>query len=97
MVESLGYQPLPMTRLADILEHLQADDVSFVLLGFHLDDGEGLDALSEIRQLAPDLPIVMLTDNTWDTRMAEAMRRGAVTYLARPFGVDDLREILGRR
>jgi ActR/RegA family two-component response regulator len=26
----------------------------------------------------------------------EALRRGAVAYLARPFGPDDLREVLGR-
>ena len=39
----------------------------------------------------------MLTANLWDARAAEAMRKGAVAYLARPFGADDLREVFGRR
>ena len=30
-------------------------------------------------------------------RVAEAMRQGAIAYLAKPFNQDDLREVLGRR
>jgi DNA-binding NtrC family response regulator len=97
MVESLGYQGLPMNRLSEVVQHLEKDDASFLLLGFSLDDGSGLDALKQIRELAPEVPIVMLTTDLRDARMAEAMRRGAVAYLARPFGLDDLREIFGRR
>ena len=97
MIDALGYQAVPLTKLADILQRLEADDASFLLLGFHLDDSDGLAALTQVRETAPDLTIVMLTKDTWDTRMAEALRRGAVAYLARPYGLDDLREILGRR
>ena len=39
----------------------------------------------------------MLAADLWDTRVQEAMRRGAIAYLPRPFGADDLRELLGRR
>jgi DNA-binding NtrC family response regulator len=46
--------------------------------------------------LDADLPVIMLAADLWDSRVAEAMRKGAVAYLARPFGADDLRELLGR-
>ena len=39
----------------------------------------------------------MLAADPWDARVAEAMRQGAIAYLAKPFNQDDLREVLGRR
>jgi two-component system chemotaxis response regulator CheY len=78
------------------MEQLELQHPDVVLLGFGLEDGNGLEALSQVRAVAPDLPIVMLADDLWDSRVAEAMRRGAIAYLARPFGQDSLRELLVR-
>jgi DNA-binding NtrC family response regulator len=39
----------------------------------------------------------MLASSYHDPRTVEAMRHGAVAYLAQPFGPDDLREVLARR
>jgi two-component system response regulator RegA len=98
LLDGLGYQPLPMSTVADIVKHLeQSDDPSFILLGFELDDGDGLEALTRIRELAPEVPVVMVAANLWDTRSTEALRRGAVAYLAPPFGQDALREIVGHQ
>ena len=96
LVESLGYQPLQTTGVGAALKQLQEQDPDFVLLGFDLDDASGLDALTQIREVDSDLAVIMLAPNLWDTRVAEAMRKGAIAYLARPFGPDDLRELLGR-
>ncbi len=97
LVESLGYQPLQTPGIADALKVLDEEDPDFVLLGFDLADATGLDALGQLRQVDPELSVIMLAPNVWDTRTADAMRNGAVAYLARPFGSDDLRELLGRR
>jgi CheY-like chemotaxis protein len=97
LVESLGYQSLLTHSLAEAVKLLEDQDPDFVLLGFELDDVTGLDALTQIREMDEDLPIIMLASNLWDTRVAEAMRRGAVGYLAKPFGQNDLRELLVRR
>ncbi len=96
LVESLGYESVQSQGIGDALKQLEDQDPSFILLGFDLDDGSGLDALTQLREHEPDLTVIMLSPNLWDTRAAEAMRKGAVAYLARPFGADDLREVLGR-
>jgi CheY-like chemotaxis protein len=96
LVESLGYQSLQTTGVGDALKQLEEQDPEFVLLGFDLDDAPGLDALTQIREVDTDLPVIMLAPNLWDSRVAEAMRKGAIAYLARPFGADDLRELLVR-
>lgn len=97
LVESLGYASLQTPRLAQALAQLEEQDPEWVLLGFDLDDSNGMDALERIRELDGDLRVIMLAPNLWDTRSADAMRKGAVAYLARPFGAEDLRELLGRR
>ena len=97
LVESLGYVPHQTDGVAGALRHLDEEDPDFVLLAFELADGEALDGVARVRELAPELPIIMLAADSWDKRVAEAMRRGAVAYLAPPFGQDDLRELLGRR
>jgi CheY-like chemotaxis protein len=96
LVESLGYSAFQTPSVAEALAHLEDHDPEFVLLGFELDDASGLEALRQIRELDTDLPVVMLAADLWDGRVAEAMRQGAIAYLARPFGADDLRELLGR-
>ena len=99
LVDSLGYQALPTPSIAQAIAQLEDPDLDpeFVLLAFDLSDANGLDALAQIRELDPDLPVIMLAADLWDTRVQEAMRRGAIAYLPRPFGADDLRELLGRR
>ena len=99
LVESMGFQALRTPSVGEAIKQLEDPDLDpvFVLLGFDLEDASGLDALAQIHGLDPDLPVIMLAADLWDSRVQEAMRRGAIAYLPRPFGADDLRELLGRR
>jgi DNA-binding NtrC family response regulator len=96
MVESLGYQALQTPSISQALEQLKDEDPEFVLLAFDLEDSTGLDALKQLRDLDPELSVIMLSRDLWDARTVEAMRLGAIAYLPRPFGPDDLRELFGR-
>jgi DNA-binding NtrC family response regulator len=93
-VERLGYEALQAASVADALQQLETRDPTCVLLAFDLSDTPGLDALGQLRELDANLPIIMLTPDWRDDRTAEAMRRGAIAYLAKPFSQDDLRELV---
>ena len=93
-VTGLDYRALEASTAEEALERLADAAPSCVLLAMDLPDRSGLDLLVEVRQVAPDLEVVMLTRDWRDGRTAEAMRRGAVAYLAKPFSQDDLRELL---
>jgi two-component system response regulator AtoC len=97
LVESLGYVALQSRGIGEALKQLEEHDPEFVLLAFDLDDATGLEALTQLRELDSELSVVMLASDLWDSRVAQAMRQGAIAYLARPFGQDDLRELLVRR
>jgi DNA-binding NtrC family response regulator len=99
MVESLGYATVQTSSVADALKQFDESDFdpSFVLLGFDIDDATGLEALKLLRDVEPTLQVIMLAANVWDPRVAQAMHDGALAYLAQPIGMDDVRELLGRR
>jgi signal transduction histidine kinase len=67
-----------------------------VILDLRLPDGNGVDALREIRRMDPHAAVVILT--AYSTRMAaeESLRLGAIDYVNKPFTVDDFRERIDR-
>ena len=93
-VTRLQYRALEAANAEEALERLAETRPDCVLLAMDLPGQSGLEVLAELRERAPDLEVVMLTRDWRDGRTAEAMRRGAVAYLAKPFGQDDLREVL---
>jgi putative two-component system response regulator len=56
---------------------------SLAVLDHALPDGDGLDILCTLRELAPRLPIVMLTGYGSDELAVEAFRRGADDYVVK--------------
>ena len=92
-----GHDVLVALDGVEALNVVETTTVDGVFLDLIMPGLDGLSVLSRIRSRFPDLPVVMLAADLWDARVAEAMRQGAVAYLAKPFGADDLRELLGRR
>jgi CheY-like chemotaxis protein len=95
-VARLGYEAIEATTAAEALKRLEDQQPDCILLAFDLRGGSGLNAVSQIRKVDPNVAVIMLTTDWRDTRTVEAMRRGAIAYLAKPFGQDDLRELLAR-
>jgi CheY-like chemotaxis protein len=95
-VARLGYQALEAGTVAAALKQLEQHKPACVLLAFDLRDAKGLSGLKRIREVEPNIEIVMLARDWHDGRTAEAMRQGAVAYLAKPFSQNDLRELLAR-
>jgi PAS domain S-box-containing protein len=76
-VEELG------VALQQIQTHLSNRCFDAVLSDLSLPDAFGLDVITQIHRLAPDLPIVVLTGLDDETVGLEAMRRGAQDYLVK--------------
>ncbi len=61
-----------------------------VVLDLRLPDADGLQLLSEFRQRAPDLPVIMLTAHGTIDTAVDAMRRGAFGFVTKPFNHHEL-------
>jgi len=76
---------------------LQEESYDLVLLDLHLDQtADGLDHLGKLLKLSPGLPIVVCTAQASIETAVEAMRRGALDYLEKPFTPEILRQVLAR-
>lgn len=87
--EAVGSGDAALTRLKE--ERFEA-----VLLDLHLGAENGLDVLSDILKTHPELPVVLCTAEGKVAPAVEAMRRGAVDYLEKPFRREHLLTVVAR-
>jgi signal transduction histidine kinase len=80
--EKMGsFQLTHMLRMSEALVHLAKGDVDIVLLDMGLPDGHGLDTVRRAREVAPGVPVIVLTGLDDEALAAEAMKEGAQDYL----------------
>jgi NtrC-family two-component system response regulator AlgB len=78
------------------LAALREDKFDSVLLDVNLGAENGLDVLSELQKQQPLVPVVMFTAQGSVKVAVEAMRRGAVDFLEKPFQREQFLTVLGR-
>jgi len=78
------------------LGELKEGKFDSVLLDLNLGAEKGLDILAQILKLQPNLPVVMFTAQGSVKNAVEAMRRGAVDFLEKPFTREQFHLVLAR-
>jgi two-component system, NtrC family, response regulator AlgB len=78
------------------LTELKQGKFDSVLLDLNLGAENGLDVLERIKQLQPNLPVVIFTAQGSVKNAVEAMRRGAVDFLEKPFNREQFHLVLAR-
>lgn len=78
------------TTAAGGLADLAVNRTDIVILDQRLPDGNGVDFIPEIRTANPDAKIVMISAHGDIPTAVEAVRRGALDFMTKPFDLDDL-------
>ncbi len=60
------------------------------LIDLKLTHESGLDIIAALKQIAPTIEIVMLTGYSSIATAVEAVKRGALNYLCKPAGIDEI-------
>jgi response regulator of citrate/malate metabolism len=79
---------------ASALEEVARLKPDLVLLDVYLPDTTGLDLLQGLREVAPELDVLVISAAREADTVRRALRGGIVHYLMKPFSYDDLRERL---
>ncbi len=95
-LEAMDHRVTEARQASQALELLGHRPFHAALLDLHLGEDQGLDLLPQLLALAPGLQIVIITAYATIETAVEAMRRGAVDYLAKPFTPSQLRIALER-
>ncbi len=71
-----------------------AQQPDLVLMDVHMPEGGGVEAVRQLREARPDLPVLMLTVSEKDGDLLEAIRAGARGYLLKNVDPEDLLKAL---
>ena len=83
-LETRGYEVTSVTNGSDAIEHIRNGRFDVVLLDEQMPGMGGLEALNEIKDLAPDIPVVMITKSEEERIMEEALGGKISDYLTKP-------------
>ncbi|OHB64548.1 MAG: response regulator receiver protein [Planctomycetes bacterium RBG_13_62_9] len=80
----------------EALVKLQEKDFGLVLLDLKMPGMDGMDVLRWISENRPDVRVIIITAHGTVDSAVEAMKRGAVDYIQKPFVPKEIREIVSR-
>jgi two-component system, NtrC family, response regulator AtoC len=84
-----GHEIIEAGTAAEALEKAQTG-VDLVLLDYKLPDEDGLTVLRKLRELDPDMLVIMLTAHKGVEIVVVAMKAGAFDYATKPFDLEDV-------
>ena len=78
----------------DGLELLKAEHVDLILSDINMPSMDGLEFLRQIRSqnLAPGVPVVMITTESSEEHVKQAILSGAQGYIRKPFTAEQVKE-----
>ncbi|QXI39487.1 sigma-54-dependent transcriptional regulator [Pseudomonas xantholysinigenes] len=91
-----GFSVQLFARGEDCLAQLPRDFPGVVLSDVRMPGLSGMQLLERLRQIDPDLPVILLTGHGDVPMAVEAMRNGAYDFLEKPFTPQHLMGSLGR-
>lgn len=93
-METRGFDIRTVHSVAEGLEAIRQAPPAFAVVDMRLEDGTGLDIISELARLRPEARAIILTGYGNFTTAVTAVKLGAVDYLAKPADADEILDAL---
>jgi two-component system response regulator FlrC len=100
LVDTLRAADLAVLSAADApgaLQLLESEEIALVISDVQMPGPNGYQLLSSIKQLRPELPVVLMTAYGTVAQAVAAMREGATDYIVKPFDALALIEMARRQ
>ena len=89
-----GYDVSTRTTGPGALELLDQQLFDLVLTDLKMDKVSGMDILRKVKTITPDTAVILITGFATFDSAVEAMKAGAFHYIAKPFRLDEIREVI---
>jgi len=84
------YKAIPATSGKEGLSLFFSHSPDMVLLDLGLPDMDGLDVLSQLRDIPREVPVIIISARDRESEKVKALDMGAEDYVVKPFGVSEL-------
>lgn len=91
---SLDYFPIGVHDGEEALNQLRVQDFDLVISDIRMPKMDGLTLLRNIKEMDPELPVVMITAFSSACPAQKAIHDGADGYLAKPFRIEKIDELM---
>jgi two-component system response regulator FlrC len=96
-LRAAGLSALAAPDAPGALQLLESEEIALVISDVQMPGPDGYQLLSSIKQLRPDLPVVLMTAYGTVAQAVAAMREGATDYIVKPFDAQALIEMARRQ
>ncbi len=95
-LEELGCEVSDVDDGDAALELLRAGEHALAFLDIRMPGPSGLELLDQVQSLGVDTAVVIITAQNTFENAVEAMKRGALDYLVKPFGMDEVKALAAK-
>ena len=95
-LETLGAEIDTAANGEEALTKLKEKEFGLILLDIRMPGMDGMEVLRRVRQVRPDIRVIMITAYGTIESAVEAMKLGAVDFLQKPFDPEEIRELVLR-
>jgi DNA-binding response OmpR family regulator len=90
LLGEIGYHTETASTGAEAISKTASNDVDVVLLDLMMPETDGMDILGELQKRTPRARVIMITAFASIDTAVEAMKKGAIDYIAKPFNMASL-------
>ncbi|HOW56826.1 MAG TPA: sigma-54 dependent transcriptional regulator [Smithellaceae bacterium] len=96
MLKKEGFEVTAAADGREAIQILQAKPVSVVITDLKMPSINGMELLDHITNKYPKIPVIMITAHGTVATAVEALKKGALDYIMKPFELADLKNIIAK-
>jgi two-component system NtrC family response regulator len=90
LLTGAGYEVLTVDSGEEALEQIRRNDLDLIITDMKMPRMSGIELMEQLKQVYPDLPVIMMTAYGTVEKAVEAMKKGAFDYILKPFKNEEL-------
>jgi DNA-binding NtrC family response regulator len=95
-LEKCGYTVETLTDSQEAIDRLARKRYDVLITDLKMSGPSGLDVLRFVKEQSPSTGVIVITGYATAEQATESMKGGAVDFIAKPFRISQLTELVGR-
>lgn len=96
VLEDVGYEVCSASQAIDALALLEREPIDIVLSDIFMPGMNGFDLLKQIRQRAPQVPVILITGFGNVEMARQALQEGASDFITKPYNISEIPILIER-
>ncbi|OGX07375.1 MAG: hypothetical protein A2Z88_03820 [Omnitrophica WOR_2 bacterium GWA2_47_8] len=78
----------------EAVERIKSEKFDIAFVDIVMPERDGVELLEDIKKVAPQLPVVMMSGYSVEDKREKSKKLGAITCLKKPFEIEDVKKII---